>query len=82
MMFSRGDRGMEGVNEEEELKKFVGLEFGVKGSGGKGLWVIQKRWRNGPREEDCRVEGVYYVLNDSVFMAPSLYTVLNERLVS
>lgn len=69
-----------GVNEAEELKRFVGVEFAVTHSDPPSLFVIEKRDRLGPSE--TRAIACYYVLNNSIYQAPDLYSVLSNRLLS
>ncbi|GJN94781.1 hypothetical protein Rhopal_007873-T1 [Rhodotorula paludigena] len=80
MMFSRG--GMDGVDEEKELSRFTGLEFVVAPSSRPqdDLFVIHKRQRASPTE--TTVVGAYYILNGNVYQAPSLFEVLNERVLT
>ncbi|KAM0747270.1 MED6-domain-containing protein [Meredithblackwellia eburnea MCA 4105] len=78
MQFSRG--GMEGVDEEAELKKFVGSEYAVVHATPPNLFIIHKRDRVSPTEAETI--SVYYILNDNVYQGPTLYSVINERVVT
>ncbi|KAJ8291237.1 Mediator of RNA polymerase II transcription subunit 6 [Rhodotorula toruloides] len=78
MMFSRG--GMEGVDEEAELRRFVGLEFVIAHSTPPDLFIIHKRNRTSPTEST--VLGAFYILNGNVYQAPTLFEVLNERILT
>ncbi|PWN52059.1 hypothetical protein IE53DRAFT_21597 [Violaceomyces palustris] len=66
--------------EEEELKRFTGLEFALVHHKPPGCFVIHKRWRYGP--DHAVPIAAYYVVNDSIYQAPDLYNVLASRLVS
>lgn len=61
--------------------RFTGLEFVVAPSSRPqdDLFVIHKRQRASPTE--TTVVGAYYILNGNVYQAPSLFEVLNERVV-
>ncbi|GAA5878657.1 hypothetical protein JCM8547_005112 [Rhodosporidiobolus lusitaniae] len=78
MMFSRG--GMEGVDEEAELRRFTGTEFVVAHSSPPSLFIMHRRTRTSPH--DATVTGAYYILNGNVYQAPSLFEVLNERVLT
>ncbi|KAM0788642.1 hypothetical protein ACM66B_006112 [Microbotryomycetes sp. NB124-2] len=78
MQFSRG--GMDGVDEENELRKFVGVEYAVVHAAPPSLFIIHKRDRVSPTE--ATPIAAYYVLNDSVYQGPSLHTVINERILT
>ncbi|GAA5876695.1 hypothetical protein JCM1840_000763 [Sporobolomyces johnsonii] len=78
MLFSRG--GMDGVDEEAELRRFVGIEYVVAHAAPPNLWIIHKRNRSSPNE--ATVLAAYHILNANVYQAPTLYTVLNERVLT
>ncbi|GAA5938656.1 mediator complex subunit MED6 [Sporobolomyces koalae] len=80
LMFSRG--GIEGVNEQEELRRFVGTEYVVaqQESQPPNLYIILKRNRTSPTA--TTVMSVYHILNANVYQAPTIYTVLNERILT
>ncbi|GAA5982657.1 hypothetical protein JCM11641_002326 [Rhodosporidiobolus odoratus] len=78
MMFSRG--GMDGVDEEAELRRFVGTEFVVAHASPPNLFILHKRERTSPTE--ATVLGAFYILNGNVYQAPSLFEVLNERVLT
>ncbi|GAA5830080.1 hypothetical protein JCM5353_000701 [Sporobolomyces roseus] len=81
IMFSRGG-GLDGINEEEELKRFIGIEYVISQNESipPNLYIVQKRNRTTPTT--TTVISVYHILNANVYQAPSLYTVLNERLLT
>ncbi|ORY55555.1 MED6 mediator sub complex component-domain-containing protein [Leucosporidium creatinivorum] len=78
MQFSRG--GMEGVDEEAELRRFVGAEYAVVHAAPPSLFIIHKRDRTSPTE--ATTTAAYYILNDNIYQGPSLYTVINERVLT
>ncbi|GAA5967876.1 hypothetical protein JCM21900_003821 [Sporobolomyces salmonicolor] len=63
MLFSRG--GMDGVDEEVELKRFVGIEYVVAHAVPPNLWIIHKRNRTSPNE--ATVLAAYHILNANAF---------------
>ncbi|SCV69264.1 BQ2448_2284 [Microbotryum intermedium] len=87
IMFSRqgnathAGRGlMDGLDEERELKRFKGIEYVVVHDDAPGLFIIHKRDRQSPTQ--AHTTAAYHVLNDSIYQAPSLYQVVNERLLA
>ena len=72
--------GMGAKQEEQELKRFTGLEFVLVHSREPTCFVVQKRWRTSPTETTPLA--AYYVINDSIYQAPDLYSILATRLVS
>ncbi|GAA5843814.1 hypothetical protein JCM11251_001810 [Rhodosporidiobolus azoricus] len=78
MMFSRG--GMEGVDEEAELRRFTGVEYVVAHAAPPNLFILHKRNRTSPYE--ATVLGAYYIMNGNVYQAPTLFEVLNERVLT
>ncbi|GAC93344.1 hypothetical protein PHSY_000909 [Pseudozyma hubeiensis SY62] len=71
---------MPAKQEEQELKRFTGLEFVLVHSRPPLCFVIQKRWRTSPTETTPLA--AYYVVNDSIYQAPDLYSILATRLQS
>ncbi|BGP20772.1 hypothetical protein JCM10213_008910 [Rhodosporidiobolus nylandii] len=78
MMFSRG--GMDGVDEEAELRRFTGIEYVVAHASPPNLFILHKRERTSPA--DAVVLGAFYILNGNVYQAPTLFEVLNERVLT
>lgn len=68
------------ANESEELRRFVGIEFAVTYSEPPDLFIIEKRDRKSPHE--AHPVAAYYVLHNSIYQAPDLYSVLSNRLLS
>ncbi|KOS13103.1 med6-domain-containing protein [Malassezia pachydermatis] len=67
-------------HEEELNRRFTGLEFALVHARPPGCFVIHKRWRRGPDRVDPPL-AAYYVINDCVYQAPDMYTILSTRLV-
>ncbi|PWN30720.1 SNase-domain-containing protein [Jaminaea rosea] len=83
--------GKSARQQEEELKRFQGIEFVLVHSreptgkeavekGDESLYVVQKRRRTSPTQ--TAVLETYYILNGNVHVAPDLETVLQNRLVT
>ncbi len=68
-------------NRSKKLRDLQGTEFAVVSPAGTSpdLIVIEKRSRRSPTKYD--VTGIYYVVNEVVYQAPYLQTVLASRLV-
>ncbi|KDE04571.1 hypothetical protein MVLG_05039 [Microbotryum lychnidis-dioicae p1A1 Lamole] len=71
---------MDGLDEEGELKRFKGIEYVVVHDDAPGLFIIHKRDRQSPTQ--AHTIAAYHILNDSIYEAPSLYQVVNERLLA
>lgn len=72
--------GMGAKQEEQELKRFTGLEFVLVHAQPPACFVIQKRWRTSPT--DTTTLSAYYIINDSIYQAPDMYSLLASRLQS
>ncbi|KAJ1031186.1 hypothetical protein NDA18_002404 [Ustilago nuda] len=72
--------GMGARQEEEELKRFTGLEFVLVHSRAPLCFVLQKRWRTSATETTPLA--AYYIINDSIYQAPDIYSILATRLQS
>lgn len=75
---------------EAHLKTMSGLEFMISEQpaemtpgAGTGVWVIRKQTRRKrPGEEDeITVHSTYFVVNENIYMAPTLLDVLGSRVV-
>ncbi|KAE8215687.1 hypothetical protein CF327_g1091 [Tilletia walkeri] len=66
--------------EEEELKRFTGIEFVVAHARPDALFVIHKRRRLSPTETIPLA--AYYVLDGTVYQAPDMHTVLGSKLLT
>lgn len=76
---------------EAHLKTMSGLEFMVAqepaetGPGmGTGVWVIRKQTRRKRpgQEDEITVHSTYFVMGESIFMAPSLFDVIGSRMLN
>lgn len=65
---------------EQELRRFVGVEYVLVHAKPPDLFVVHKRWRSSATHAD--VLDVYYILHGNVTMAADTYTVLGARLLS
>lgn len=65
---------------EQELKRFVGLEYVVVHAKPPDLFVIHQRWRSSPTQ--TKVLECYYVHHGNIHMAADIYTILGSKLVS
>lgn len=72
--------GMGAKHEEQELKRFTGLEFVLVHAQPPTCFVIQKRWRTS--QTDTTTLSAYYIINDSIYQAPDMYSLLASRLQS
>ncbi len=66
--------------EEEQLRRFVGIEYVVANAQPPALFVIHRRER--VSETEAYVQAAYYIINDAIMQAPDLLTMLGNRLVS
>ncbi|THV06069.1 MED6-domain-containing protein [Dendrothele bispora CBS 962.96] len=67
-------------SEESKLKKMVGQEFAVVHSQPPQFFIIQKRERLSP--DEVRPLAAYFVMNNRIYQAPDVYTVLSNRLLA
>lgn len=65
---------------EQELRRFVGLEYVLVHAKPPDLFVVHKRWRTSATQ--TQTLDVYYILHGNVTMAADLYTVLGARMLS
>jgi len=69
------------VNEEAaELRRFTGVEFAVVHAQPPSFFVIQKRERLSP--DEVRPLAAYFIMNNRIYQAPDVYTVLSNRLLT
>ena len=55
---------------------------GPKAKEQSNVWVIRKQRRDEPQDESSvRVLGYYFILNDAIYEAPSMASVLSTRMV-
>lgn len=64
---------------EEELKRFIGLEYVVVHAKPPDLFVIHQRWRSSPNQ--TKVLESYYVHHGNIHMAADIYSILGSKLV-
>ncbi|RIB21843.1 MED6 mediator sub complex component-domain-containing protein [Gigaspora rosea] len=62
------------------LKKMKGIEFQVVQERPPALWVIRKQ--NRLSEWEVNLVATYYILNYNIFQAPSLYSIIGNRVVA
>ena len=74
-------RGIQYVVEHDPLEKHVMVE-GPNGPEPSNVWVIRKQDRQNERDDGITVLGYYYIVNSTIYQAPSVASVLNNRLVS
>ncbi|KAG8801941.1 Mediator of RNA polymerase II transcription subunit 6 [Serendipita sp. 398] len=67
------------LETENELKRFTGMEYALVHSQAP-LFVIQQRDRLSPTE--VRPTAVYFILNNVLYSAPDLYTLLSTKLTN
>ncbi|KAL9934979.1 hypothetical protein V8E36_006055 [Tilletia maclaganii] len=66
--------------EEEDLKRFTGIEFVVIHAQPDALFVIHKRRRTSPTETTPLA--AYYVLSGTIYQAPDMHTVLGSKMLT
>jgi mediator of RNA polymerase II transcription subunit 6 len=64
----------------KELQHMKGIEFVVGLEREPDMWIIRKQNRLSPTE--VRLLATYFVVNENIFMAPSIYSVVSSRLLS
>ncbi|KAK7468653.1 Mediator of RNA polymerase II transcription subunit 6 [Stygiomarasmius scandens] len=67
-------------SEESKLEKMVGQEFAVVHSQPPHFFIIQKRERLSP--DEVKPLAAYFIMNNRIYQAPDLYTVLSNRLLA
>ncbi|KAG8990396.1 Mediator of RNA polymerase II transcription subunit 6 [Tulasnella sp. 427] len=70
--------GMPLLDEEERLKGMTGIEFSIVEAAEPHLFVIHKRRRDSPTE--AQTLAAYYIMNNAIYCAPDIYTILSTRL--
>ncbi|KAG8964253.1 Mediator of RNA polymerase II transcription subunit 6 [Tulasnella sp. 419] len=71
--------GLPVPDEEGQLKKFTGIEFWLVHAQ-PNLFIIHKRERLSPTE--VKVLAAYFIMNDVIYCAPDIYSVISGRLRS
>ncbi|PPQ62782.1 hypothetical protein CVT24_000476 [Panaeolus cyanescens] len=67
-------------DEAAELRRFTGVEFAVVHAQPPTFFIIQKRERLSP--DEVRPLAAYFIMNNRIYQAPDLYTVLSNRLLT
>ena len=82
MLFSRAPSADDSWDEEGQLTRFTGIEYVVARSESDppDLWIVHKRRRSSPSETTTLA--AYHILNGNVYLAPTVYHILNERLLT
>ncbi|KTW26705.1 hypothetical protein T552_02711 [Pneumocystis carinii B80] len=62
------------------LKKMRGIEFVISTEKEPDIWVIYKQHRSS--EHNASVLAVYFVANESIYMAPSIHSVISSRMLN
>lgn len=77
----RNQRGIQYVVEYDPLESHA-MADGPNGPEPSNVWVIRKQNRENERDDGVTVLGYYYIVNNIIFQAPSVASVLSNRLVS
>ncbi|KIX96791.1 uncharacterized protein Z520_07511 [Fonsecaea multimorphosa CBS 102226] len=77
----RHQRGIQYVVEHDPLEEQVVLD-GPNGPEKSNVWVIRKQNRETERDDSITVLGYYYIVNNVIYQAPSVASVLNYRLLN
>ncbi|ODQ67307.1 MED6-domain-containing protein [Nadsonia fulvescens var. elongata DSM 6958] len=64
----------------KELQNMKGIEFVISFSREPELWIVRKQNRLSPQE--VRPISTYFVVNENIYMAPSVLSVIQSRLLS
>ncbi|KJA26050.1 hypothetical protein HYPSUDRAFT_64261 [Hypholoma sublateritium FD-334 SS-4] len=67
-------------DEAAELRRFTGVEFAVVHAQPPAFFVIQKRERLSA--DEVRPLAAYFIMNNRIYQAPDVYTVLSNRLLT
>jgi mediator of RNA polymerase II transcription subunit 6 len=77
----RHQRGIQYVVEHDPLEEKATVE-GPNGLENTNVWVIRKQNRDNERDDSVTVLAYYYIVNNVIYQAPSVASILNNRLVS
>jgi len=77
----RNQRGIQYVVEYEPLESHA-MADGPNGPEPSNVWVIRKQNRENERDDGVTVLGYYYIVNNIIFQAPSVASVLSNRLLN
>ncbi|KAH0838531.1 MED6-domain-containing protein [Lanmaoa asiatica] len=67
------------LNEQDELRRFTGIEFALAHASPPSLFIIHKRDRLSP--DQVRPLAAYFIINNRIYQSPDVYTLLSNRLV-
>lgn len=54
---------------------------GPNGKEASNVWVIRKQQRDEPETENVNVLGFYFIMNDAIYEAPSVSSIMSTRIV-
>ncbi|KIW70881.1 hypothetical protein PV04_03115 [Phialophora macrospora] len=77
----RHQRGIQYVVEHDPLEEKATVE-GPNGQENTNVWVIRKQNRENERDDSVTVLGYYYIVNNVIYQAPSVASILNHRLLN
>ncbi|EXJ87622.1 hypothetical protein A1O3_04583 [Capronia epimyces CBS 606.96] len=77
----RHQRGIQYVVEHDPLEEKVMFD-GPNGRENSSVWVIRKQNRENEDDSSVTVLGYYYIVNDVIYQAPSVASVLNYRMLN
>ncbi|KIV91647.1 hypothetical protein PV10_06163 [Exophiala mesophila] len=77
----RHQRGLQYVVDHDPLEEKVFVD-GPNGREASNVWVIRKQHRENESESGVTVLGYYYIVNDVIYQAPSVASVLNYRMLN
>lgn len=77
----RHQRGLQYVVDHDPLEEKVFVD-GPNGREPSNVWVIRKQHRENESESGVTVLGYYYIVNDVIYQAPSVASVLNYRMLN
>ncbi|KIW51759.1 hypothetical protein PV05_10445 [Exophiala xenobiotica] len=77
----RHQRGIQYVVEHDPLEENVTLD-GPNGPEKSNVWVIRKQNRETESESGVTTLGYYYIVNDVIYQAPPVASVLNYRMLN
>jgi mediator of RNA polymerase II transcription subunit 6 len=77
----RLQRGVQYVVEHDPLEQKATFD-GPNGPENTNVWVIRKQNRHSDGDDGVTVLGYYYIVNNVIYQAPSVASILNNRMVS
>ena len=74
-------RGISYIVHHDPIESNAQFE-GPQGKEQSNVWVIRKQQRDEPQDDgSVRVLGYYFILNDAIYEAPSMASILSTRMV-